>query len=237
MKTNYIIAFALILFTGCTKNNPANPTLPGCKIIHVTKDVGGSEDITYNSDGTIKTFTQFGRVYTLVYNGNTYTATGTLNGNFFSKSTVTFNVDSLITNSRTSPLQNGSNWQNIAYQYNGTQLSKETFTTDSTTAILVTDYQWSGGNLTSSISYGPLYNYSTTYTYYTNKPNQDGDYFSTLGFGSINTIRNKNLLKSIANDSSVGDITYTFDTDGKITSWIIDYGTYTHTNAYTYQCN
>ena len=108
MKTNYIIVFALVVFTGCTKNNPTNPTLPGCRIVHFTSDNGGSADITYNSDGTLKTITQGSLVSSYVYSGNTYTVTATMNGDFFTKSTVTFNADSLATNVRSSYLQDGS---------------------------------------------------------------------------------------------------------------------------------
>lgn len=206
----------------------------GCKIVHFTGDNGGSGDITYNSDGTLKTVAQGSLVSTYAYSGNTYTVTVTMNGNFFLQSTVTFNADSLATNVRSSYLQNGTNWQNSAFEYNGTQLSKETLTKQSGGPAVVTTFQWTGGNLTQQDVDGDI----TTYTYYTNQPNEDGDFFwEEMLFAGAQIIRNKNLLKSESHYGDDSNITYTFDTDGKITSWTRDDGTNTYTTTYQYQCN
>ena len=56
-----------------------------------------------------------------------------------------------------------ADWQNSAFEYNGTQLSKEIFTRESGAPAQVTTFQWSGGNLASQDVEGDI----TTYTYYT----------------------------------------------------------------------
>ena len=157
-----------------------------------------------------------------------------MNGNFFLQSTVTFNADSLATNVRSSYLQNGTDWQNAEFIYNGIELSQETFTKQSGGSPVISTFQWTGGNLISQNVDGDI----TTYTYYSNQPNEDGDFFyEEMLLSGAQTIRNKNLLKSESHYGDDSNITYTFDTDGKITSWTRDDGTNTYTTAYQYQCN
>ncbi len=75
---------------------------------------------------------------------------------------------------------------------------------------------------------------TTVYDYYTDKPEQSGDYFSF--FQSIQggeTIRNKNLVKSATGVA----FNYAFDADGNISSLELAGTNSVAVLTYTYQCN
>jgi hypothetical protein len=111
--------------------------------------------------------------------------------------------------------------QSITSQYNGKTPT-------------VTTYQFTNGDATSSSD-------GISYTYYTDKPYAEGDYFQIVQLLNDGAyfLKNAHLLKSFqVGTSTVYNFTYTFDASGKITSF-----TMTSTNNgtqiidYDYNCN
>ncbi|MGN6567969.1 MAG: hypothetical protein ACTHJ0_08460, partial [Flavipsychrobacter sp.] len=102
--------------------------------------------------------------------------------------------------------------------------------TRSQTDVAADTYIWSNGDAISAYSGS----YSVHYTYYIDKKIADGDYTKVqeiLTFGA-HYVSCAHLLKS-AGDRN---ISYSFDTDGKITSMTIKQDTNTEVYNYTYTC-
>ncbi len=226
----FTVVFALLLFTGCKKDDNKTTSQGGCKINSVETN-GKIIAITYNSDGRVASINEEGLIESFEYNGNKLTAT-------YSgvQTIITLNADTFPINARK---ENGSEWQNTDIEYNGKQISKETLTQSQTLDAVVTTYKWSGGNLSSLINNDGE---ETTYTYYTDQPARQGDFFN-IKQEPFYRIRNTNLVKSeTSNDGDdVKNLTYSFDSEGKITSLKIVkttlFNTTTSTFNYHYLCN
>ncbi|HET7119288.1 MAG TPA: hypothetical protein VFI29_22525 [Hanamia sp.] len=234
--TNLSVALICIaLFTGCKKDSkPTQPPQSSCKITTIAVSGANAVSIAYNNDGTVSTITSGTGITSYVYSGNTITETTMNSGQFDTKAIITKNGDGLATNVRTEYSADGTDWDNEAYEYNGTQVIKLTYTSSNGGSSDISTFQWSGGNLVSVIDTGD----TTKIDYFTDKLSQGADYLSLSQFiQGYEVFRNKNILKSITNGTDVTNVTYTYDTDGKITSLTENDGTDTYNYSFQYQCN
>ena len=232
----FVVLVCIALFTGCKKNSNSAQTQSSCKINTIVNGTNLTS-ISYNIDGTVSLVTSGIDTTSYLYSGNTITETTLSSGQLVQNSTVTVNSSGLATNVRTDFNVGGTDWQNEAYEYNGSEVEKQISTTYNSAGGDTTSFQWSAGNLASSISND---GFNVKYDYFTDKLNQSGDInsLSNLQEG-YETLKNKNIVKTImvgAND--VINVTYTYDTDGKITSLTENGGGGLHSNfSLQYQCN
>jgi len=231
LKTLVLVFLALATtgaFIACKKNNDNKKI---CNIIDAAIVGGGDIHISYNSDGRIsQAAVGIGSVYKFSYNGDSVIVLNTDSGAFQSKITYANNSSRLATYQRTEYDQAGTNWSVVKYEYNGDELSKSTTTTSSGGLPIVNTYAWFDQNMVAQASGSN----TTVYEYYTDKPEQSGDYFyftQLIQGGTI--VRNKNLIKS----ASGSTFNYAFNSDGNISSLeIVGTGSASVLN-YTYQCN
>jgi len=226
-----ILLLCLILTTACSKKNKDNPE-PICRIV-----MAGGEGllfhISYNQEGKISKVTVGSTTRTYEYSGNTAVVHTTVGGAFFSQTTYTLNNNGFVTNKRIEFNEAGTDWINTVFLYNeNTQLIKITVTESSDDLPATYTYTWENGNMITAPG-------GRTYEYYTDKPQQPGDYnyFDELFEHDGMKINNsKNAVKSTKIDATVS-ITYTEDQDGKITSLTTQRGTSIETMNYEYQCD
>lgn len=236
MKKNQLFLTALVSlfiiagFVSCKKD--ATPTKPDCKIVGVAA-AGNAISFTYNADGKLSSKNSSTGTDRLTYNGNTITITTTTGTQVSTIKTVTLNVNGLASKVSTNDGA-GTHLSDIVYEYNGTELSKETVTT-SAGDTFITTHTFSGGNMITSQSDANI----TTLNYSNNIPAQTGDLwsFSNLQQG-YETIRTKNALTSIESpgSASISTINYVFDADGKITSLNNISNGVLFTFSYQYEC-
>ena len=219
-------------FSACKKDKDRNPGgKTNCRIVEVK--VPGSQDvlITYNSDGKVsKEVEEDSVVDAYTYKEDSIFIVQTVAGRFGSRQVIAVNPHGLATYVRSEYDPQGDLWNAFQFEYNGDQISRSTYTA-SDGGVTITTYTWLDGNLVASTVNGFTY----TYGYYTDKPSQDGDYFSfSQLLSGVETVRNKNLLKSLSGN----EVTYSFDGSGKISSLHMSANSSQITTAnYTYQCD
>jgi len=235
-------ALAILLITGslaaCKKETVSQKA--HCRMSKAVIGGLGEFNYYYTADGKIDSIvspdaTGSGLVETFSYNGNIITRLDKYAGVFRMRSTITVNANGQATNVRKNLNEAGTNWQNIAYDYSGTELIKATYTNpppnrDST----IYTYTWNNGNIVSMRSPAGF----SALEYYTDKPVQDGDYpiFQTKVYEGYETFKTKNIIKSGSGiNGSV--INYTYDADGKILSLNSLAGTQFVVITYQYECN
>jgi hypothetical protein len=78
---------------------------------------------------------------------------------------------------------------------------------------------------------------AANYEYYTNKPAQKGDAiaFNNLAVNGINPFKNKNLVKSMTNGSTIINVNYEYDETGKIKTATLTGSTAAASQEYRYQ--
>ncbi|MFT3979137.1 MAG: hypothetical protein QM687_01615 [Ferruginibacter sp.] len=236
MKKHPIFAGALLclsmttIFSACSKDDDT----PACKIITITPSAGTGTNITYNDDGSIHSISSGTSVKTFAYSGNTAIATEMNSGVFSSKVIITNNSSGLATNVRTENDMAGTSWSNLAFEYSGTQLIKQTSTNSSGGTPGVTTVAWTNGNPTEVSSGGSNIQ---TIDYYSDKRSQTGDYWDIAQtMQGYRIIRAKNPIKSILSGSTITNLSYGFNADGNITSLNATGGS-TITYNYQLQCN
>lgn len=223
----YCIAGSLV---GCRKECSQ---LPGCT--HITALLHSSGNwyhFLYNSDGKPRRESNGSIITTYAYNGNTTTVTTLDSGGFVSRTVITLNELKLATNMRQENNEAGTHWNNTVYEYNGEAVVKSTTTFSNGGIPMVSIYTWANQNLSSIIAG----NTSNTFSYYTDKQMQPGDYLSLLQLRQGYEIyRNKNLLRSISGTN----FSYTFGPADKITSVDATLGAGTKNFDYQimYDCN
>ncbi|HUZ59072.1 MAG TPA: hypothetical protein VMU83_09835 [Hanamia sp.] len=225
---------AVSLFAGCKKDSTSTQPQSSCKVTSIS--VGGAiaETVAYNTNGTIDSIVSGTDITSYVYSGNTITETTLNSGQFDNIAIVTVNSDELATNVRTEYSADGTDWDNAAYEYNGSQVTKLISTSSYTVSADTTSFQWSAGNLASVIEDGD----TTKIDYFTDKLSQPGDYLSLSQLHQgYEIFINKNIIKTITTGADVSNLTYTYDTNGKITSLTENDGTNTETYSFQYQCN
>ena len=130
------------------------------------------------------------------------------------------------------------------YSYDAAGVLQSNFMTQASTSganlrTATNTYTFVNGDCVSS-TYTDANGTSTThYTYYTDKPTQDGDYQSFQSIASYGTVvvRNKHLLRSAQSGSYVSDYNYTFDNTGKIATATYRYNNQVFRNTYEYDCS
>lgn len=228
-----------IVLVSCKKSTGKNG---GCRIVTATEEVAGTTyiyNVSYNNEGKIAAMVTSGgstltRVFT--YKGNTIIVDATFSGTFFYRDSITLNDRGKMINERRFYNTAGTNWTNLAMEYNGDVLLKYNKNTSSslpieTTLITVTD-----GNTTKV--QGP--SSTINYEYWTDKNIQQGEYlefFAVLELG-VNLYPHKNLLKTIDfGGGNTHNFTYEFNPDGQISTVTNINGTFTNVVTYQYQCN
>ena len=222
----------MILFAGCKKDKD-DKKKPDCRIITITPTTGNSINVSYNSDGKVSTVSTGNDITTFAYSGNTIIGTTNTSGAFSSKKIITLGSNGLATNVKTETNTSGTNWNNDAYEYSGTELIKATSTSSGGGTPSVSTLIWSNGNIVSATSGSNV----STLDFFTDKPAQTGDYLQLAqlitGFQIYKT---KNAIKSLLSGSTITSFDYNFDTDGKITSLTATGGS-NITYTYQHQCN
>lgn len=251
MKTNTTI-FRLMLaaalfagFSSCKKNSSSSttttPVTPAktCKIITL-QDVNGSNitnyTLTYNNDGKISTLVSKGAYASrkiFVYTGNYILVTSTdTTGTPTQQDSVLLNSAGLIASVHTH-YPSSSSYNTITMTYDATnQLATTTSVYNGGTPSIST-YSWTGGDMTQSSDGTNI----TTYDYYTDKNSEDGDLFNIeqlVQYGAF-YIKPKHQAKATGG-SSVLNISYTYDSDGKITGVSATSTSSNENISYTYQC-
>ncbi|HMR17900.1 MAG TPA: hypothetical protein PKA53_01255 [Sphingobacterium sp.] len=228
-----ILLLCLSLTISCSKKskNDPEPPEPTCRII-----VAGGEglifNITYNEEGKISKVTVGSTTRTYEYSGNTAIVRTVNAGTFFSKTIYTLNNNGFVTKKRIEYNETGTDWNNTDFLYNeSTQLIRTTVTNSSGDIPTTYTYTWENGNLATVAG--------RIYEYYTDKPQQPGDftYFEELFEQDGMRVNNsKNAVKSTTVSETMS-ITYTTDQDGKITSLTTQRGTSMETINYQYECH
>lgn len=226
LLAGFIISNSLL---SCKKD--AAPSKPDCKIVGV---VSGSDvtTFTYNTDGKLSSQINANETKKFSYVGNTIIITSTTDSKINSVITVSLNANGLASNAFVTD-SNGTFQSNIAYEYNGIELSRSIQTTASGGNPDTVTYTWSGGNLV-SIDFGSGI---LTSNYSTDQPSQTGDVedLGNLLQGFV-TNRSKNLVTSNNFNGEIAIFNYTFDEQGKITA-VNTVGRFPATFNYQYDCN
>lgn len=219
-----------LILPGCKKDNAP---VESCRIITVTPSAGNGFNFTYNSSGKIETVANGSELTVFSYSGNVIIANTKVNGIFSTKKTIMLNSNGFATSAKTETSVDGSTWYKNTYEYNGTELIKDTYTNSQNVVPEVTTVTWSGGNLVSTTKNGV----TSTVEYYTDKPSQDGDYLALIqmiqGYKLYNT---KNAIKSLLVNGTITNFDYTYQ-DGKITVFKFNGGGTIINYDFQYQCN
>jgi len=242
MKNIYhIILLTIILTTGSScKKNKQEPTPPDCRITKVTQGEQVNV-ISYDTDGRVQSIVSNGTyVNTFEYSGNTIVITTTDRGTFEERKIITLNANRMASNIRRQTNDAGTNWSNNAYEYNGTQLVKRTFTS-SIGSTWTGTYTWENGNMVTMVEQGN----EVQLEYDLSKSARFGDYYSITAFlqyGDAHILyRNSNLLVSTVRTSGgttfITSFDYHADEWGNITSMTsIAGGSPVSTAAIEYEC-
>ncbi|MGZ5136103.1 MAG: hypothetical protein ACXWCG_13180 [Flavitalea sp.] len=231
---NLILSVALLLLFSCEKNSEdLNPVpLAKCRIKSFEEN-SVVANIEYRNGKISRVTWSDGFLAQYNYDKDTVKILTTQSGSFASRHIVVNNASGLAEKVRYESNNSGTAGYVYTYRYKGTEVIESTQKPIGSATTVVTIYNWANGNLkqfTSGTS-------TTTFEYYNNKEVQEGDYLETVYLAQgFRYIKNKNLLKSIINSSSYGEIKYDFDKNGNIISAGIT-GTTPSNLSYTYQCN
>src|SRR5437868_13881595 len=156
------------VISGCKKSAGRKTT---CQIIEL-KNISDSslEELVYDSGDRISVVVAGQQVYSYEYGDHIATITYLSSGLLISKTTAITNEAGLAVNIKQETTQTGVDWFNTFCEYDGEKLIRTTLTASDRRAPSITNYQWTDGNLTSTISGTD----TTRLTYYTDKPDQAG---------------------------------------------------------------
>ena len=202
---------------------------PDCKIVAV---ISGSNatSFTYDVNGRLSSKNSSAGTDRFTYNGNTINITSITGTTVNTIKTVTLNAKGLASNVSTNNGA-GTHLSDIVYEYNGTELSKETFTTPLGDTF-ITLHTFSDGNMISSQSNTATFGYSPDI------PAKTGDFWSLSNLvQGYEIVRTKNALTSIEDGGSIATLNYVSDARGKITSLNSIANGILVTLSYQYECN
>ena len=238
------ILLACTSIISCKKDNGKEDSKPStCRIIAATIADGSATttvNISYNNDKKISSLSMSGALVinkVFNYSGNTIIINSTTTGGAFSgRDSVTLDNMGRPVNIRHFYNQSGTSWHNTVYEYSGDNMTKFSEAYQGNTFPATYTVNSVDGNVVYFGNSGS----STSLEYYTDKSNQPGDYleFTTLMDFGVSIYPRKNLIKKL--DSGSGnftDLSYEFDSDGKITKVIANYGSGVNTTTYQYQCD
>jgi hypothetical protein len=229
----------MVLAPFCSKKNAA--AVPNCQIITIVDSYNSTNttyNLTYGNNGKISTIqntsatSPFTEVFTYANNVILVSKTGA-GSVFISSDSNAVNSAGLITYSQQIDATADTTINTYTYDGNNDLLKSTTQTNGG--AITTNTFQYTNGDLTSS-SDGTT---TTTYTYYTDKPSQNGDYihvFQLFNYGG-QAIQSAHLIASLQSGSSIDNFNYSFDSSGKITSLTATSGSTVETISFQYQCN
>lgn len=213
-----LLSLTLLTVTGafwsCKKNDTKKPV---CKIIAAAiPSTGLVFNFLYNSDGKPARISAATAISSFEYpTANTVIITTITAGSFQSKKIINVNAAGLATNVRIKNNIAGTEFTNDAFEYNGTELAKQTSTSSFNPQPRVSTYTWFNGNMITVSSNGAI---TESRDYFTDKPLQAGDVFAFTQFTQgFEIIRTKNLTKSTSLGSGLS-FTYEFRSDGNISS-------------------
>jgi hypothetical protein len=231
-----IIASAIF---SCKKNNDKKAE---CRIVTITASGSGDNTIynlTYNNEGNISVLSTSGTSGTTKvfnYNGNTVIATSAnSNGDFQGRDSITLDAKRKPLNIRSFSDEDGTNFTNSRFEYNGDDLLKiHTLSSGSTTpeTQVATSVNGNMVSLTANSS-------TSTLEYFTDKKLQQGDFLNISNFiqYGLSIYPHKNLVKTIASGTNILNFNYEFNPDGTISRVTATSGTTVSTVSYQYQCN
>lgn len=230
----------LFIFAACKKSEDEKAP---CKLTTITPaTLGDVTNIYYDDQNRLKTIRNGTTIITLEYKPDSLIALEKRNGGFYQKKKCKLNSQSLPLSVRHEANASGSLWFQLDYEYNGAEVTKETWT-NSSNVQNITNFTWSNGNLASKTTSYDTYEYE----YYTDKPNQQANAYALemmVAEIGIEMIKNKNLLKKIKyNRPGVGTYTYSyeyqFDKDGKVLKITKSYADRNEKPEFDmqYQCN
>jgi hypothetical protein len=237
----FMQALTILVITGslaaCKKQTVSQKA--NCRVSKAVIGGLGEFSYYYNADGKISSIESPGPsgpglVETFSYNSNIITRLDNYAGTFRTRLIITLNANGQATNVRKNFNEAGTNWQNIANEYNGTELIKATYTNAFNSDSTIYAYTWDNGNIESITGPGGF----SALEYFTDKPAQDGDYLISLTkvYEGYETFKYKNIVKSISGTNGV-EVNYSYDASGKIISLNYSTGTQLFVTTYQYQCN
>ncbi len=201
------------IFSGCKKSNDKKPT---CRIIAASIPSSGVVfNFLYNNNGKLSRIsTAFGTASFDYPADNTVIVTTQASDTFQSRKIIKVNAAGLATNVRIENNTAGTQFTNDAFEYTGNELAKQTSTSSFDPNPRITTYTWFNGNMVSIASGGAI---TESREYFTDKPRQDGDFFTFNQFiQGFEIVRTKNLVKSTSQSGL--NFTYEFGADGNISS-------------------
>ncbi|HEY4209039.1 MAG TPA: hypothetical protein VGM31_19575 [Puia sp.] len=195
---------------GCKKSADKKAACRVVGIYSVQDSV--NEGLTYDSQGRLSVLAAGHQVYTYEYSDHKATITYYSAGLLISKTTVITNQAGLAVDVRVENTQTGVAWVNYVNEYEDQRIIRNTRTTSNDQAAVITTYQWADGNMTAAITGTD----TTRYSYYMDKPRQEGDYLSLVQLtAGYEQFRVKNLFKG-QDDVS---FEYAWGMDGKISAF------------------
>ncbi len=218
LKILYISVLVLLvtgIISGCKKEKVEVKTST-CRIKSVNH-LGTSDlyQFTYNGDGKVVKLTYGNAVVTYEYGDHQVVTRTMRSGLSVSKTVATLNDAGLAVNVRTDDDSTGKYpWLNQSYAYDGDELMRSTTTASYSSIVAISSYSWSNHNMV-SIAAGAT---TSSLEYYTNEPEQIGDYFGFVHLvQGYDIFRTHNLLKS----SDAIEILYDFGADHRISSFVL----------------
>jgi len=230
-----VILFAIILFGllfGCKKEQNENaPPVHECRVAYFTTNVDDTSFISYNSDGSVNNVRETdGSVTTYTYSNNTVTLNKVGTTGFEFRTIATLNSIGLATNVHMDFNLQGTDFINLAYEYDHDEVSRGIATLANSAFVDTINFTWQNGNPVSTNEAGNI----SHYEFDLNSPHQSGDYFSLVKLlTGFEVIRPKNLVTS--RDQST--FSYTFSPEGRISS-ITETPSFGDpiTNGFVYEC-
>jgi len=242
----------LLALAACKKEDTAST--PTCRINQITESYSNhtiAYAITYNANGKIEAISFTGGSISYAYTANSIVVTAPFFDSASATATYTLGSDGKPVNLHV-VYSNSSDWDNVNYEYSNGELSKAIYTASYDPNSSDEYFKWKDGNLDSIVDTRNQDTMTYTFSYYTDKPFQPGDYlfYSAITgdgeispFPSLPELVNRNLMKSFASkvspyEQEYGNITYTFDTQDKITSIDVE-STLTKSTlgSYQYDCH
>lgn len=220
MKTHSILCgvVAILSIAGCKKEADQPPASETCRITSIV--LSGAADaitnISYDGEGRISKLDRDSVSANFSYSGNTINILSVTANTLTRRTTIELNTQGLAQKITSVTIRDdGSAFDPRVetYEYNSAGEALKKIEQAGDNAPETTVFTWSNGNLVSESD-------GTTYEYFLDQPIRDGDGIrerDILGSGII-IFRNKNLVKRAVNNNSgvTQDLTYEFDSDGKI---------------------
>ena len=228
-KLSTILFMISLLFTECAKRINQN-----CRIVASTlSPFADTTRIFYDKQGKVQRIKNNISVTEYTYSKNQLTLIRKDTGTFIAKTVIDLNSRGLATNVRVYFDQTDTSWVNTAYEYDGEEVRKETFTSSVGGREDITTYIWVNHNIVSSTSNAA----TTNWQYYSpfQYKRQMGDYLSYQELiNGYAVYRTRDLLM-------IGDkvkfINYDFNSNTNISAVSFTVGNANYTLKYEYECN